>query len=65
LLTDVSNVSAGLFITGAVFIMLIGGLLSFGVLRFFQQRRAQGAMLLAGSAVSFVALVFVMNRWFA
>ncbi|CAM3789170.1 hypothetical protein COLU111180_08505 [Cohnella lubricantis] len=64
-LTDVSGVSAGLFIVGIVFILLVGGLLSVGVLRFFQQRKRQGFLYMAGSVVSFVVMVLVVNRWFA
>lgn len=64
-ITDVSGVSAGLFITGIIFILLVGSLLSMGVLRFFQRNKGQGYMYLAGSVVSFVLMVFVVNRWFA
>lgn len=64
-LTDVSGVSAGLFIVGIVFILLVGGCLSIGVLRFFQQRKKQGVLYMAASVVSFVVMVLVVNRWFA
>jgi len=64
-LTDVSGVSAGLFIVGIVFILLVGGCISLGVLRFFQQRSRQGILYLAGGVASFVVMVLVVNRWFA
>lgn len=64
-ITDVSGVSAGLFIIGILFILLVGGCISLGVLRFFQQRNKQGVLYLAGGVVSFVVMVLVVNRWFA
>ncbi|GIO11843.1 hypothetical protein J19TS2_13980 [Cohnella xylanilytica] len=64
-LTDVSNVSPGLFVTGVIFILLVGSLLSLGVLRFFQQRKRQGSLFMVGSVLSFVAMVLVVDRWFA
>lgn len=63
-ITDVSSVSPGLFITGIIFILLVGSLLSLGVLRMFQQRKRQGSLYFVGSVVSFVAMLFVVNRWF-
>jgi hypothetical protein len=63
--TDVSNVSAGLFVTGALFILAIGSFLSLGVLRFFQQRKGQGGAYLALSALSLIAMIWVVNTWFA
>jgi hypothetical protein len=64
-ITDVSGVSPGLFITGIIFILLVGSLLSLGVLRFFQQKKRQGTFYFIGSVVSFVVMVLVVNRWFA
>lgn len=58
------NLSPALFITGAIFIMMVGSFLSLGVVRMFQQRKKQGFMYFALSVVSFVALVLVMNKWF-
>jgi len=62
---DVSEVSAGLFVAGVIFIMLIGSFLSMGVLRFFQLKKRQGGIYLGLSAASFVAMVLVVNTWFA
>ncbi|TVY04425.1 hypothetical protein [Cohnella terricola] len=63
-LVNVSEVSAGLFIAGIIFIMLIGSFLSLGVLRFFQLKKKQGGVYLSLSAASFVAMVLVVNTWF-
>ncbi|MFB9277871.1 hypothetical protein [Cohnella cellulosilytica] len=64
-ITDVSQVSLGLFIAGVIFIMLIGSFLSMGVLRFFQLKKRQGGIYLGLSAVSFVTMVLVVNTWFS
>ncbi|MGG1313613.1 MULTISPECIES: hypothetical protein [Cohnella] len=63
--TDVSYVSSGLFITGVLFILLIGSLLSLGILRLFQQRKRQGGLYLLGSVLAFAVMVFVVERWFS
>jgi fucose permease len=64
-LVDVSHVSPQLFITGAVLIMLIGSFLSLGVLRLFQQRKRQGIVYLALSALSLIILLVSVNTWLA
>ncbi|TYP72710.1 hypothetical protein [Paenibacillus methanolicus] len=64
LTVDVSNVSASLFVTGALFILLIFSLLSLGVLQMFQQRFRNGAFSFAGALVSGVAFGIVLNQWF-
>ncbi|WP_123040938.1 hypothetical protein [Cohnella candidum] len=63
-LVDVSNVSPALFVTGAVFILLIGSFLSLGVVRFFQLRKGQGSLFLGLSALSLAALIWSVNTWF-
>lgn len=63
-LVDVSSVSAGLFITGAVFILLIFSLLSFGILQMFQQRQRAGWYSFAGAVVSGVAFWVILDQWF-
>ncbi len=63
-LVDVSNVDASLFIFGIVFIMLIFGLLSFGILKMFQQRFAAGWYSFGGAVVSFVVFMFALNKWY-
>lgn len=64
-LVDVSEVSAGLFIVGVIFILLVGGLLSMGILRFFQLKKGQGWSYMIGSVVSLVAFILVVDQWFA
>jgi len=63
-LVDVSNVSAALFVLGAVFILLIFGLLSLGILRMFQQRFKYGWLCFGGAVVSFVTFIFILNKWY-
>ncbi|XEC92877.1 hypothetical protein AB6A23_15945 [Paenibacillus tarimensis] len=64
-LVDVSNVSAGLFVTAAVFILLIFGLLSFGILRMFQQRFRTGWLSFTGAIISAGVFAYIINTWFA
>lgn len=61
---DISNVSADLFIFGVVFILLVFGLLSFGILRMFQQRYRDGWICFALAVVSFIVCMWILNRWF-
>ncbi|WP_308634536.1 hypothetical protein [Paenibacillus silvisoli] len=61
---DVSEISAALFITGAIFIMLIFSLLSLGILRMFQQRVRAGVYSFAGAVVSGIAFGLILNQWF-
>ncbi|MDQ6421079.1 hypothetical protein RB620_16750 [Paenibacillus sp. LHD-117] len=63
-LVDVSSVSASLFILGVVFLLLIFGLLSFGILRMFQQRFRAGWYSFAGAIVSFSVFMFILNKWY-
>lgn len=63
-LVDVSSVSASLFILGVVFLLLIFGLLSFGILRMFQQQFRVGWYSFAGAIVSFVVFMFILNKWY-
>ncbi|WP_127530070.1 hypothetical protein [Paenibacillus kobensis] len=63
-LVDVSSVSAGLFVLGAVFIMLIFSLLSFGVLSMFQLRFRTGWFSFAGAVVSAVVFGLILNTWY-
>lgn len=61
---DVSNVSPAFFITGAIFLLLIGSLFSLGVISLFQQRVKRGLRLFALAALALVLMVYVINRWF-
>ena len=63
-LVDVSAISAGLFITGAIFILLIFSLLSFGIVKMFQLRIRAGWYSFAGAVVSGVAFALILNKWF-
>ncbi|RJE89918.1 hypothetical protein D3P07_06755 [Paenibacillus sp. 1011MAR3C5] len=63
-LVDVSSVSPSLFILGVVFILLVFGLLSLGILRMFQQKFKYGWICFAGAIVSFSVFMYVLNRWY-
>lgn len=63
-LVDVSQISAALFITGAIFIMLFFGLLSFGVLKMFQLKYRAGTYSFIGAVVSGVTFGIILNTWF-
>lgn len=63
-LVDVSAVSPKLFITGIIFILLIGSFLSLGVLKFFQLKKRQGSLYMVLSVLSFAGLILVVNTWF-
>ena len=61
-LVDVSQVSVGLFITGAIFILLFFSLLSLGVLRMFQLRFRAGTYSFIGAVVSGVVFGVILNN---
>ena len=63
-LVDVSGVSASLFILGVVFLLLIFGCLSLGILKMFQQRFRSGWFCFAGAIVSFSVFMYILNRWY-
>ncbi|OBR63059.1 hypothetical protein A7K91_23415 [Paenibacillus oryzae] len=63
-LVDVSSVSAGLFILGVVFLLLIFGLLSLGILRMFQQHFKFGWICFGGAVVSFALFMWILNKWY-
>ncbi len=63
-LVDISNVGLPLFIVGALFILLTFGLLSFGILRMFQQKYKGGWISIGMSVVSFVVFIVILNQWF-
>ncbi|MBD2869526.1 hypothetical protein [Paenibacillus arenilitoris] len=63
-LVDVSSVSASLFILGVVFLLLIFGLLSFGILRMFQQKFRAGWLSFGGAVVSFAGFMYILNKWY-
>ncbi|MCM3633197.1 MULTISPECIES: hypothetical protein [Paenibacillus] len=61
---DVSAVSADFFILAVVFILLIFGLLSFGILKMFQQRFRTGWFSFAGAIVSSIVFIVIINVWY-
>lgn len=61
---DVSAVPADFFILAVVFILLIFGLLSFGILKMFQQRFRTGWFSFAGAIVSSIAFIVIINTWY-
>ena len=63
-LVNVSEVSAGLFILGAVGILLIFSLLSLGILRMFQTRYRTGWFYFAGAVVSTIVFFVLLNIWY-
>ncbi|MBM7563567.1 hypothetical protein [Paenibacillus sacheonensis] len=63
-LVDVSQISATLFVLGAIFIMLVFGLLSFGILKMFQLRYRAGVYSFIGAVVSGVVFGIILNEWY-
>lgn len=55
---DLNNLTWGLFWAGVVFILVMGGLFSFGVVRIFQKRTVQGIISII---LSIVVLVVFLN----
>ena len=64
-LVDISDVSVQLFITGVIFIMMIGSFLSLGVLKLFQLKKRQGIIYLVLAVVSLISLILIVNTWFS
>jgi len=62
--TDVSQISADLFILGVIFILLIFSLLSLGIVRMFQQRFRAGWISFGGAAVSAIVFFLILDRWY-
>lgn len=59
---NLSILSMQLFWTGVVFILVVGGFFSFGVLRLVQQKKSQAVISLLISGVSLVAFVSFVIR---
>ncbi|SEM74670.1 hypothetical protein [Paenibacillus sp. OV219] len=62
-LVDVSQISAALFVLGAVFILLFFSLLSLGILKMFQQRFRAGVYSFIGAVVSGVTFGIILANW--
>lgn len=61
---DVSDVSASFFIFAVIFILLVFGLLSLGILKMFQQRFRAGWFSFAGAVVTSIVFVIMLNIWY-
>ncbi|AZN42119.1 hypothetical protein [Paenibacillus albus] len=62
-LVDVSQISAALFVVGAVFILLFFSLLSFGIVKMFEQRIRAGVYSFVGAVVSGVTFGIILANW--
>ncbi len=61
---DVSAVAPGLFVLGAIFILLIFSLLSLGILKMFQLRFRAGWLSFGGAVVSSVVFWLILEQWY-
>ncbi|GGF86853.1 hypothetical protein [Paenibacillus abyssi] len=63
-LVDLSGVSGAFFIMAVVFILLVFGLMSLGVVRMFQLRYRAGWLSFAGAIISGVVFGIILDRWY-
>lgn len=67
-LTDLQTVmhtyGVGFVLLVMLFLLIIGSLFSFGILRLFQQKTRHGIIMLGTSAFSVVLFVVILNTWF-
>ncbi|OPA73875.1 hypothetical protein BVG16_25885 [Paenibacillus selenitireducens] len=63
-IVDISSISPSLFITIAVFLLIICPLLSLGVLRLFQERKKAGLTYIVTSIVGYILFTIVINVFF-
>ncbi|WP_314591949.1 hypothetical protein [Paenibacillus terrigena] len=63
-IVDISQIDASLFITIAVFLMVICPLLSLGVLRLFQERKRAGLTYIWGSIAGYIIFLVVIKLFF-
>jgi len=63
-IVDISEIDASLFITIAVFLMVICPLLSLGVLRLFQEKKRAGLTYIGGSIVGYIIFLVVIKMFF-
>jgi hypothetical protein len=61
---NISDIPTGLFIVGAVFILLIFSLLSLGILKMLQLHYRSGWASFSGSLASAVVFEIVLKTWF-
>ncbi|MFC3749912.1 hypothetical protein [Paenibacillus sp. GCM10012306] len=57
---DTSDISAQMFITVLLFLLIIAPLVSLGVLRLFQSRKKSGFMLIGGGVAVYVVFQVIM-----
>ncbi|BCG61052.1 MULTISPECIES: hypothetical protein [Paenibacillus] len=58
---DTSDISARMFITVLLFLLVIAPLISLGVLRLFQSRRKAGLMLIGGGIAVYAVFQIAMS----
>lgn len=61
---DVSEMSAGLFILDVIFLLLVFGFLSFGILSMFQQKFRRGWISFGGAVFSAIVFGVIINTFF-
>jgi len=62
---DTSDVSAQMFITVLLFLLVIAPLFSLGILRLFQSKKKAGFMLMGAGLAVYVVFQFFMSAFFA
>lgn len=63
-IVDISSIDPSLFITIAVFLLVICPLLSMGVLRLFQQKKRAGLTYIGSSIVGYIIFIIVIKEFF-
>lgn len=58
---DTSDISARMFVTVLLLLIIIAPLISLGVLRLFQSRKKSGLMLIAGGIAVYAVFQLVMS----
>lgn len=61
---DVSNMTAGLFILNVIFLLLVFGFLSFGILSMFQQKFKRGWISFASAVVFAIIYAVILNIFY-
>lgn len=63
-IVDISSIDPTLFLTIALFLLIICPLLSLGVLRLFQLKKRAGITYLGASLFSYAIFMIVLNVYF-
>lgn len=61
---DVSDISAEMFITVLLFLVIIAPLISLAILRFFQGKKKAGLMLILSGVAAYVVFQLIMKLIF-